>query len=74
MRQPPEFFGEQDLELLYIAKKLDDAIRLEAVLDEAGAGLSRGAGQVQGRPHFPVRANRSLFHTAPEQSGALERR
>jgi hypothetical protein len=36
MRQPPEFFGEEELELIFVAKKLDEALRVEAVLEEAG--------------------------------------
>ena len=36
MRQEPEFFGERELELLYIGRKLGDALAIEAVLTEAG--------------------------------------
>ena len=36
MRQTPEFFGEQELALVYIAKKLNEALRLEALLTNAG--------------------------------------
>lgn len=32
MRREPDFFGEQELVLIYIAKKLKDALRLEQVL------------------------------------------
>lgn len=32
MRQEPEFFGEAELSLLYIAKKLKDALALEELL------------------------------------------
>jgi hypothetical protein len=35
MRQPPEFFGDQDLPLLYIAKRLNEAKGLEKLLDDA---------------------------------------
>ena len=35
-RRDDEFFGEQELALLYIAKKLRDALRLEEVLTAAG--------------------------------------
>lgn len=35
MRQEESFFGEQELALLYIAKRLKEAQRLEQVLDEA---------------------------------------
>lgn len=36
MRQPFEFFGDIDLDLLYIAGRLKEAQRLEGVLDAAG--------------------------------------
>jgi hypothetical protein len=35
MRQPPEFFGEEDLDLVYIAKKLDEALAVEKLFDDA---------------------------------------
>ena len=36
MRQPPEFFGEEELSLVYVAKKLDEALRLEGLLEQSG--------------------------------------
>lgn len=36
MRQNPEFFGEQELSLLYMARRLPDALRLERLLSDAG--------------------------------------
>ena len=36
MRQPPEFFGDEELDLLYIGKKLRHSQRIEALLNEAG--------------------------------------
>lgn len=36
MRREAEFFGEAELTLLYIAKRLKEALRLEAVLTELG--------------------------------------
>jgi hypothetical protein len=35
MRQEPDFFGETELSLLYIAKKLREALALEEVLTAA---------------------------------------
>ena len=34
MRQEPDFFGEQELELIYIAKRLREAKALEELLTE----------------------------------------
>ncbi len=36
MRREPDFFGEQELTLVYIAKKLKDSLRLEKLLTDAG--------------------------------------
>ena len=36
MRREPDFFDEQDLDLVYVAKKLKEALRLEEVLTAAG--------------------------------------
>ncbi len=36
MRRDPEFFGEPELDLLYMAKRLREALRLESLLTEAG--------------------------------------
>ncbi|HZT36997.1 MAG TPA: hypothetical protein VFA28_03805 [Bryobacteraceae bacterium] len=36
MRRQPAFFGDRELNLIYIAKRLRDALRLEEALTEAG--------------------------------------
>jgi len=36
MRRDPEFFGDEELELIYIAKKLSEALELEKLLTERG--------------------------------------
>lgn len=36
MRQEPEFFGDKELSLVYMARRLPDALRLERLLSEAG--------------------------------------
>jgi len=36
MRQSEDFFGAKDLELLHIARRLNEAQRVEEVLNEAG--------------------------------------
>jgi len=36
LRQEPDFFGEQELILIYIARKLKEALRLEKTLSDAG--------------------------------------
>lgn len=36
MRREPEHYGDRELNLVYVARRLKDAIRLERVLSEAG--------------------------------------
>lgn len=36
MKQEEEFFGDAELSLIYIAKRLKEALKLEALLTEAG--------------------------------------
>lgn len=36
MRREPEHFGDRELSLVYVARKLKDALRLEEVLTRAG--------------------------------------
>jgi hypothetical protein len=36
MRREPDFFGERELELVYIAKRLREALKLEKLLTESG--------------------------------------
>ncbi len=67
MRQPPEFFGEQDLDLIYIAKKLEEAKRLEAVLEEAGLDYLVEPDKYKGGLIFPSERIGAFFYVAPEQ-------
>lgn len=36
MRREPDYFGDKDLDLIYVAKKLKEALRLEEFLTGAG--------------------------------------
>ena len=36
MKRDPDFFGEREVELVYIAKRLKDALRLEDALTSSG--------------------------------------
>lgn len=36
MRRDPDFFGDQELALVYVAKKLKEALALEKLLTDAG--------------------------------------
>jgi hypothetical protein len=70
MRQPPEFFGEEDLELLYIAKKLKEAMRLEELLDQAGLDYLVEPDKYKGGLIFPSERVGAFFYVAPVHSEA----
>jgi hypothetical protein len=70
MRQPPEFFGDVELELIYIAKKLDDALKLEALLDEAGHDYLVEPDTYKGGVIFPSQRVGAFFYVAPVSSTA----
>ena len=66
MRQPPEFFDEQELDLIYVAKKLDEAVRLEKVLDQAGLDYLVEPDKYKGGVIFQSERIGAFFYVAPE--------
>jgi prenyltransferase beta subunit len=64
MRQEEAFFGEQDLALLYIAKRLKEARRLEDVLDEAGVDYLVEADTYRGGFLFVSERIGAFFYTS----------
>lgn len=70
MRQAPEHFGEQDLDLLYVAKKLEEALRLEGVLDAAGLDYLVEPDLYKGGVLFPSQRIGAFFYVAPEDEDA----
>jgi hypothetical protein len=73
MRQPPEFFGELDLDLIFIAKKLDDALKLEGVLDAAGFDYLVEPDKYKGGVIFQSERIGAFFYVAPESSEQARR-
>lgn len=66
MRQSPEHFGEQDLDLVYVAKKLDEALRLEGVFDAAGLDYLVEPDLYKGGVLFPSQRIGAFFYVAPD--------
>jgi hypothetical protein len=65
MRQPPEFFGEQDLALIYVAKKLKESLRLEEQLTEAGFDFLVEPDTYLGGVVFRTERVGAFFYVAP---------
>ncbi len=72
MRQEPSFFEGKEPILIYIAKRLNDALRLESVLTEAGIDYGVEADEYRGGIIFrSVRAG-AFFYVLPESVGAAQ--
>ncbi len=66
MKQAPSFFEGKEPVLIYIAKRLSDALRLESILTEAGLDYGVEADEFRGGVIFrSVRAG-AFFYVLPE--------
>jgi hypothetical protein len=66
MRRDPEYFGDRELELLYVAKKLRDALRLEQELDAVGIDYAVEADKYVGGVIFRSERVGAFFYVLPE--------
>jgi hypothetical protein len=65
MRQDADFFGEQHLALIYVAKKLKEALRLEEVLTAAGFDFLVEPDTYSGGVIFPSQRIGAFFYVTP---------
>ncbi|MEO8099358.1 MAG: hypothetical protein ABI811_16760 [Acidobacteriota bacterium] len=68
MRQPPEFFDDQELDLVYVAKKLKEALRLEELLTAAGLEYLVEPDRYKGGVVFQTERVGAFFYVAPDTS------
>jgi len=66
MRQSAEFFADQELALVYIAKKLNQALKLEALLTSAGYDYLVEADNYRGGFVFVSERVGAFFYVAPQ--------
>jgi hypothetical protein len=66
MKQEAAFFDGQDPSLIYIAKKLKDALRLESVLTSAGVDYGVEADQYRGGVIFHTVRVGAFFYVRPD--------
>ena len=66
VKRPPEFFGEKELTLVYIAKRLRDALRLEEVLTAAGLDYAVETDTYRGGMIFVSERVGAFFYVEPE--------
>jgi prenyltransferase beta subunit len=65
MRRDPEFFGEAELDLVYMARRLRDALKLEALLTEAGIEYLVETGSYTGGFLMRRELTGAFFYVAP---------
>ena len=69
MRQDPEFFGDRELELVYIARRLKDALKLEDLLTGSGVDYAVETDTYRGGVIFVSERTGAFFYVEP---GAAE--
>ena len=70
MKQDASFFEGKEPVLIYIAKKLRDALRLEGVLAEAGIDFGVEADEYSGGMIFKSVRTGAFFYVLPETAEA----
>jgi hypothetical protein len=66
MKRDADFFGEGRAELVYIAKRLRDATRLESILTAAGVDYGVEADTYRGGIVFQTERVGAFFYVLPE--------
>jgi len=70
MKQEPSFFEGREPVLIYIAKKLRHALRLESILTAAGVDYGVEADEYRGGVIFRAVRAGAFFYVLPETVGA----
>ena len=65
MRQSPDFFGDEELDLLYIGKKLKNSLRLEDLLTAAGVDYAVEVDYYTGGVIFRATRAGAFFYVRP---------
>jgi hypothetical protein len=65
VRRDPDFFGQAELDLVYMARRLRDALRLEALLTEAGIEYLVETGSYTGGLLMRRELTGAFFYVAP---------
>ncbi|NUQ33561.1 MAG: hypothetical protein HUU29_01285 [Planctomycetaceae bacterium] len=71
MRREPEFFEEQELALVYIAKKLKDALALEELLTRAEFEYLVEPDRYRGGVIFQTERVGAFFYVTPVEEGRV---
>jgi hypothetical protein len=66
MRQDPSYFEGKEPVLIYIAKRLSDAVRLESIFNQAGVDYGVEADEYRGGIIFRMVRAGAFFYVLPE--------
>jgi hypothetical protein len=66
MRREPDFFGDEELDLIYIAKKLKEALALEELLSERAVDYLVEPDTYTGGIIFRTARTGAFFYVLPE--------
>jgi len=66
MRREADFFGDRDMDLVYIAKKLEEALRLESAFTESGVDYAVETDNYTGGVIFRSERVGAFFYVLPE--------
>jgi hypothetical protein len=72
VRQDADFFEEQDLSLIYIAKKLKEALALEELLTASGLDYLVEPDRYSGGLIFRAERVGAFFYVTPENEAAAQ--
>jgi hypothetical protein len=70
MKRDPIFFGDVELSLIYIGKRLKEALKLEEALTVAGLDYLVEADKYSGGIIFQTERVGAFFYVAPEKEAA----
>ena len=70
MKQDASFFADKEPVLIYIAKRLRDALRLEGILTEAGLDYGVEADEYSGGLIFHAVRTGAFFYVRPDSVAA----
>lgn len=66
MRREADFFADREMSLVYIAKRLNEALRLEAVFTESGVDYAVETDKYSGGVIFRSERIGAFFYVLPE--------
>ena len=72
MRREPDHFGDQDLSLIYIAKKIKEALSVETLLTDAGLDYLVEPDKYMGGIIFQNERVGAFFYVAPGDERAAQ--